>query len=93
MADITKRQDHSLDPELLRSRLEELADEMKSKFGVKSEWDGNTCKLSGSALKRGTLEYTESEISLELTLGMMGNMIKGQIEKEIDARLAKILEV
>ena len=92
MADIAKKQEHNLDREILRSRLCDLAEEMKSKFGVKYEWDGDTCKLSGSALKRGTLTMTDKDISLELTLGMMGKMIKGQIEKEIDARLAKILE-
>ena len=91
MSDISRTQSHQLDPEVLKSRLNELADEMSAKFGVKCKWEGDTCHLSGSALKKGTLTMTGSEISIELTLGMMGKMIKGQIEKEIENNEKNIL--
>ncbi len=91
MADIERKQSHNVDLAVLRTRLDELADELKTKFGVKYKWDGDTCLLSGAALKKGFLTMSAGELTLELTLGMMGKMVKGQIEKEIDARIEKII--
>ncbi len=91
MADISKSRNHSIDPEDLKQRLQSLAEEMGRKFGIKYRWDGDTCVLSGSALKRGSLTMTESSVSIELTLGMMAKMFKGQIEKEIDSHIDKLL--
>ncbi|MCP4677659.1 MAG: poly(3-hydroxybutyrate) depolymerase [Deltaproteobacteria bacterium] len=91
MADISKSRNHNLDPEVLRQRLHSLAEEMGRKFGIKYRWDGDTCVLSGSALKKGELTMTDSTVSIELTLGMMAKMFKGQVEKEIDSRIDKLL--
>ncbi|MDJ0762470.1 MAG: polyhydroxyalkanoic acid system family protein [Myxococcota bacterium] len=90
MADISKNQTHSMDVEVLRPRLRDLADEMTKKFGIKAEWDGDTCHLSGNFLKSGTLKLTPNDVSVELTLGMMAKMLKGQIEKEIESRVQKL---
>ena len=92
MADISKTKEHNLDSEELRKRLDGLADEMKSKFGINHRWEGDVCHLSGSALKKGTLTMSDKSVSIELTLGMMAKMLKGQIDKEVESRMTKILE-
>lgn len=91
MADISKTKSHSMDPEELRGRLEKLADEMTRKFGIKARWDEDTCHLSGPALKKGMLTMSPSEVTIELTLGMMAKMLKGRIEKEIDSRMSALI--
>ena len=90
MADISKSRDHEMDLAELRPKLEELAEEMASKFGIKCRWEGDTCHLSGPALKNGLLKMTPRTVSIELTLGAMAKIFKGQIEKELDKRIAKL---
>jgi putative polyhydroxyalkanoate system protein len=91
MADISVTRDHSIEPAELRKRLDRLADDMKRKFGITSRWDGDTCHLSGAGLKGGKLVMTPSKVSLEITLGMMAKLLKGQIEKEIEVKVADLL--
>ncbi len=93
MADISKSANYDFDIETMRSRLTDLAEEMSRKFGIKYHWDGDICVLSGSALKRGAINMTESTVSIELTLGMMAKMFKSQVEKEIDSRIRKLVAV
>jgi putative polyhydroxyalkanoate system protein len=90
MADITRTRNHNLATDELKKRLDQLGDEMKKSFGIKFQWDGDVCHLSGAALKGGTLTMSPDTVKLELTLGMMARMLKPQIEKEIDARIEKI---
>ena len=92
MADISKTREHNLDSEELRQRLDVLAEEMKRKFGINHRWEGDICHLSGSALKSGTLTMSATSVSIEITLGMMARMLKGQIDREVEARMTKILE-
>jgi len=92
MADISKTNNHNIESDELRKRLEELAGEMERKFGIKYQWEGDTCHLSGKSIKGGKLIMTDTTISIELTLGMMAKMVKGQIEKEIDSKMAKLLQ-
>lgn len=91
MADISKSTTHSMDTAVLKERLEELTAEMEKKFGIKASWEGNNCQLSGKALKSGKLWFSDSEVTIELTLGMMAKVFKGQIEKEIEKKVAKLL--
>lgn len=92
MADITRTKSHNLAPEELKRRIEQLADEMSRRFGIQSRWEGDTCRLTGAALKSGAVTMTKSEVSLELTLGFMAKMLKGPIEQEIDTRLGKLVQ-
>jgi putative polyhydroxyalkanoate system protein len=91
MADITKTKSHNLDRDELRGRLEKLASEMQQKFSIKCRWDGDICHLSGAGLKGGKLEMTDSEVSIEITLGMMAKMLKGKIEQELESRMDKVI--
>jgi putative polyhydroxyalkanoate system protein len=91
MADISVTRDHALEPAELRKRLEKLASDMNRKFGIKSRWDGDTCHLEGGGLKGGKLVMSPTRVSLEITLGMMAKLLKGQIEKEIEVKVAELL--
>jgi putative polyhydroxyalkanoate system protein len=91
MADIQKTKSHKLELPELRTRLGQLADEMSKKFGIKCQWDGDVCRLSGNPIKSGSLTMNKSDVTIELTLGLVAKMLKGQIEKEIESRMNKIL--
>jgi putative polyhydroxyalkanoate system protein len=92
MADITMTKQHDLEVEVLRERLQELADWLKQKYGIRSRWQGNTCLLEGSGLKQGVVAVTPSEVRVEVTLAMLAKMLKSQVEKEINSKIDKVLQ-
>lgn len=91
MADISKSANHQLDVETVRKRVEDVAGGIARKMGVTYSWEGDTCVLKGGGLKNGAIKVTASDVSIELTLGMMARMMKGVIEKEIDAKVKEIV--
>jgi putative polyhydroxyalkanoate system protein len=92
MADITVRRNHEVEKDVLRARLDDLVADLKAKYGLTANWDGNTCTLTGSGLKKAVLVMSESEVALDITLGMMGKMFKPQVEKEVAKKVEKILD-
>ena len=93
MADISITKNHSVEVGVLRGRLEELAKDLKTKYGVRHRWEGDTCLLDGAGLKNGFVKITASTLSLELTLGMMAKLLKPKIEEEIGKKIGKVLAV
>jgi len=91
MADINMSRNHTLSPDELRRRLETLATEMQTKFQINARWDGDVCHLSGGQVKQGKVTMGASTVSLELDLGFAAKLLKGQIEKEIGAKVDKLL--
>jgi len=92
MADITMVKQHDLEIETLRARLQELADWLKQKYGIRSRWQGDSCLLEGSGLKKGVVAITPSAVKVEVTLSMMARFLKGQVEKEINNKIDKVLQ-
>jgi putative polyhydroxyalkanoate system protein len=91
MADISKKANHSKSVEEILERVEKVAGDIARKMGVKYSWDGNQCNLKGGGLKNGKICVTASDVSIELTLGMMAKMMKSVVEKEIDSKIAQIV--
>jgi putative polyhydroxyalkanoate system protein len=92
MADITMVKHHDLEVDLVRERLQDLADWLKQKYGIRSRWQGDTCLLEGSGLKKGVVSVTSSEVKVEVSLSMMAKFLKGQVEKEIDKKITKVIQ-
>ena len=91
MADISKTASHQLDVEEVKLRVEKVAGEIAKKMGVKYAWRGDVCDLKGGGLKSGKITVTKSDVSIELTLGMMARMMKPMIEREIDDKVKDIV--
>lgn len=91
MADIRKSANHSMGVDEVKKRVEKVAGEIAKKMGVRYSWNGDRCDLSGSGIKNGRITVTGSDVSIELTLGMMAKMVKPVIEKEIEAKIAEIV--
>lgn len=84
MADININKFHSLEISDARERLEKMAGELQSQYGIKSAWTGNTATLSGTGLKKGVVELTDSAINVQITLGMLAKAMKGKIEGQVN---------
>ncbi len=91
MADIKTSRNHYLDESELRSQLENLAAEMRKKFGIQSNFQGNVVHLSGSTLISGAVKWTSNTLTIELTLDLIGKMFKNQIEKEVEKQIEAIV--
>jgi len=91
MADIKITKNHSLEPAELRTRVEGVVDEMKSKLGLSGSWKGDTCTVAGKGIKRCEIKLSPSTLSFEIDLGMMFKVMKGPIEKQIEERVTKIV--
>ncbi len=91
MADISISRDHSMDTGILKGRLDELAADLKKKYGIRSRGDGDICLLDGGGVKKGVLTITDSSLSVELTLGMLAKLLKPKIEEEINKKIGEVL--
>lgn len=91
MADIKINKPHSMETDDIRKRLDEMAGELQSQYGIKSAWSGNTATLSGTGVKKGMVELTQSTVNVEITLGLLAKAVKGKIEKQINIALNKVL--
>ena len=91
MADITITKNHGLGMDGAKARLDKMGVELQQKYGIKSSWSGNVATLSGTGLKKGTVEVSESSIKVEITLGMLAKAMKGKIEEQINIAFEKAL--
>jgi putative polyhydroxyalkanoate system protein len=91
MADISIKRSHAVDTGVLRGRLDELARDLKAKYGVRYRWEGDRCLLDGAGVKQGIVTLSPSELSLEITLGAVARLLKPRIEQEIEKKIVKVL--
>ena len=91
MADISKSASHNLEIAEVKERVEKVAGDIAKKMGVKYAWNGDICALSGGGIKKGQIAVTQSDVSIELTLGMMAKLMKSVIEKENETKIADIV--
>ncbi|BET26438.1 putative polyhydroxyalkanoate system protein [Limnobacter thiooxidans] len=89
MSDIRARKSHNLSLEDAKKTAQKLADQLQKEFQVDSQWQGNTLNFTRSGVK-GTLDVTEQEVILDISLGFMLKAFKGKIQAEIDNNLGKM---
>jgi putative polyhydroxyalkanoate system protein len=91
MADINIKKSHNLEISDARARLEKMAGELQSQYGIKSAWTGNTATLSGTGLKKGVVELTDRTINVQITLGLLAKAMKGRAQAQINIALDNAL--
>ncbi len=91
MADIDIDKSHSLEITDARARLEKMAGELQTQYGIKSAWTGNTAILSGTGLKTGKVELTDNAINVQINLGFLAKAMKGTIQKQVNIALDNAL--
>ena len=92
MADIEFVKPHSLTVAKARALVQKTADALAAEYGLGSEWHGNTLHFHRSGVD-GEMHVTESEVRLNMTLGLLLKAFKGtfvdRIERNFDRLLAE----
>ncbi len=91
MPDITLVREHHLGLKGARAAADDMAQKLNEKFDLRGDWRGNTLSFSRPGVT-GSLTVSETNISLEVTLGFMLKMMKGPIEKSVHEQLDRVLK-
>lgn len=91
MADISHKRTHSLGLKGAQAAANKMADKLGEKFDLKGTWNGNTLNFARPGVA-GILAISETEMTLEVTLGFMLKMMKGPIEKSVHEQLDNVLK-
>ncbi len=91
MADIKICKNHHIEESELRHQLEELADDMAKKFGIRADFRDNKVRLSGRPIKRGEVVWTNDTLQVKLTFDLMGKLFKKPIQSEIETKIESMV--
>ena len=82
MANIHIERNHSLGKAAAKKKIEEIASQMKSRLGVKYNWNGDTLQFDRSGVN-GTILVGDKDVQVDAQIGMMMSAFKGQIESQV----------
>ena len=91
MPDIALVREHHLGLKGAKAAADDMAQKLDEKFDLSGDWRGNTLSFSRSGVT-GNLTVSETEMTLEVTLGFMLKMMKGPIEKAVNEQLDRVLK-
>lgn len=84
------KRNHDLGRDEVRQRVDRLASELKSQFGVESQWSGDQLKVSGNGID-GHLDVADDKVELDVRLGfalkLMESNIRAAVEQAMDKHL------
>ncbi|MGM0597651.1 MAG: polyhydroxyalkanoic acid system family protein, partial [Myxococcota bacterium] len=87
------KRNHNLDKDELKNKIESLKDQIEKDYKVKSSWtDDNTMSISGTGIKKGSLNFDDNSIKIDIKLGMLASALKGKIESGINKKLDELLK-
>lgn len=89
MADIHAHKKHNMTLDQAKQTAQRLAEQLQKEFQVDSEWQGNTLNFTRTGVK-GKLDVTDTDVSLDISLGFMLKAFKGKIQAEIDKNFDKM---
>lgn len=92
MAKIDVTQSHSLPIEEAKLRMEKVQAELTQKYGLSFSWEGDRrVQVSGKGVK-GTIQLTETQVSVNLDLSFILTPVKGKIESRLREQLVEQLK-
>lgn len=89
MADIELTRKHGLGLEAARSAAEKMSGQLSKKFGLQGRWAGDTLHFERPGVT-GSLEITDKDLDLSITLGFLLKAMKGSIERAVNEELDKL---
>ncbi len=90
MAAISIARKHSLSHVKARAVAEKIAKDLKKRFNLDYEWDGEHIDFERPGVT-GRMLVGKDKIRLDVQLGMLLSMLKPTIEREIETQLDKLL--
>ncbi|MCQ8896348.1 polyhydroxyalkanoic acid system family protein [Limnobacter humi] len=89
MSDIHAHRTHNLSLDDAKKVAQKLVDQLEKEFQLESRWVGNTLNFTRSGVK-GTLDVTDKDVTLDISLGFMLKAFKSKIQSEIDKNLSSM---
>lgn len=90
MSDIKLVKPHSLSLAKAKALAQKTADSLAEEFNLVSEWHGNTLRFHRSGVD-GQMQVTDSEIRLDVTLGLLLKAFKGKIAGHVERNFDELL--
>ena len=90
MSDIKLGRPHSLPLAKAKALAQKTADALAEEYDLTSEWHGDTLRFHRSGVD-GQMHVTESEIRLDVSLGLLLKAFKGSITRHIENHLDELL--
>ena len=90
MSDIQLVRPHSLPLAKAKALAQKTADALAAEYDLASEWHGNTLRFHRSGVD-GQMHVTDSEIRLDVTLGLLLKAFKGKIAGHIERNFDELL--
>ncbi|MEO8346452.1 MAG: polyhydroxyalkanoic acid system family protein [Betaproteobacteria bacterium] len=90
MATISIARKHSLTHPKARAVAEKIAKDLKKRFDLDYEWDGEHIDFERPGVI-GRMHVGKDKIKLDVQLGLLLSMLKPTIENEINSQLDKLL--
>ena len=90
MANISIARKHSLTHPKARTVAEKIAKDLKKRFDLDYEWDGDHIDFERPGVT-GRMHVGKDKIKLDVQLGLLLSMLKPTIENEINSQLDKLL--
>jgi putative polyhydroxyalkanoate system protein len=89
MPDISITQKHKLSHKKAKAAAQKVADQLAEEYDVSCEWDGDVLNFKRSGVS-GTLEVSEHEAQLNMTLGFMLKVFASTIEEHVHKNMKKV---
>lgn len=91
MPDIALKRVHALGLKGAKTAADKMAEKLGEKFDLAGTWKGNVMSFSRPGVN-GTLAISESDMTLEVSLGFLLKAMKGPIENAVNEQLDKVLK-
>ena len=90
MSKIVVERQHSLGRAGARDKAQQLAERLAQQYDVSYRWSGDTLEFSRTGAQ-GTIEVDDSNVRVNLKLGLLLSALGGTIKREIEDALDKQL--
>ena len=81
---------HNLGEDEIRETVEKLAEKLKTDLDAECLWEGSTLKFNRKGAT-GKVKVSDSEVNVEVQLGMLLGPLKSTIERTIEEEIDKYL--
>ncbi len=84
------RREHSLGANEVRRRVDEIAADMGGSLNLRSEWQGDNLKVSGSGVN-GQIAVSEDAVEVDVKLSFALKLMEGPIRSAVESAMDKHL--
>lgn len=91
MSKFVIQRNHQLNDDELREMAEEIGDQLVSKYGGATRWEGDRLHYSLKGKADAYVDWDDINVNVNVKLSLMMGMLKGVISSEVERQLDKRL--